>query len=335
MSPVPDFLEYSQDPLDLGDDEGRRFRRHHVFEKDDVHAVNAALAAGRPLLLRGKPGTGKSQLALAAAVALGRAFVSQVIDARTESRDLLWRFDAVHRLADAQVNALGRFEERRKWLDENTGNDLVHDDLLHESFYITPGPLWWAFGWESAARQAKKAQGSAPIPRKGCSATKGVVVLIDEIDKADSSVPNGLLGALGDGTFSVPGFGEVGCGAIEPLVVITTNEERSLPDAFLRRCAVHELRLSSDPQVLEAWLMRLGEAHFPGLGKKVLQEAIRMVVEDRQECLREELNPPGGAEYLDLLRVVSERSSTPEEAKDHLAIARRFLLRKHPRGTFS
>ena len=67
MSSVPRFLEYTPEPVDLRD-EGRRFPRHHVFEPDDVHAVNAALASGRPLLLRGKPGTGKSQLALAAAV---------------------------------------------------------------------------------------------------------------------------------------------------------------------------------------------------------------------------------------------------------------------------
>lgn len=329
MTSVPRFLEYSPAPLDLRDT-GRRFPRHHVFREEDVHAVNAALAAGRPLLLRGKPGTGKSQLALAAAVGLGRAFVSQVIDARTESRDLLWRFDAVRRLADAQASSAERLKERHGLLEEEDGGDL-----LHESFYITPGPLWWAFHWESATGQAKKGRGPLPVERSGCSAEKGVVVLIDEIDKADSSVPNGLLGALGDGTFSVPGLPDVHCKGVEPLVVITTNEERSLPDAFLRRCAVHQLQLPSEEHLLHAWFMRLGEAHFKDLGKEVFEEAIKMVLEDREECLREELNPPGGAEFLDLLRVVSERGGGPEEALGHLGIARRFLLRKHPRGGFS
>ncbi len=325
MSAVPRFLEYSPDPLDLGD-EGRRFPRRHVFEESDVHAVNAALAAGRPLLLRGRPGTGKSQLALAAAVGLGRAFVSQVIDARIESRDLLWRFDAVRRLADAQAASAVRLEERRRLLGEG------EVDLLHEGFYTAPGPLWWAFHWQGAAAQAGKAGVATPSPRPGCDAENGVVVLLDEIDKADSSVPNGLLGVLGDGEFVVPGVAEVACGAIEPLVVITTNEERSLPDAFLRRCAVHHLELDRDPAKLRAWLLRLGSAHFEGLAAEVLEEAADLVFEDRETCLREELSPPGGAEYLDLLRVVAERSDSPETAREHLRVARQFLLRKHPPG---
>ncbi len=324
MSSVPRFLDYSPDPLDLGD-EGRRFPRRHVFEEDDVHAVNAALASGRPLLLRGMPGTGKSQLALAAAVGLGRAFVSQVIDSRVESRDLLWRFDAVRRLADAQAFSAARREQRQAAAGDE-------QDLLHESFYTAPGPLWWAFHWPSAATQAKKAGVAPPGSRPGCDPENGVVVLLDEIDKADSSVPNGLLGVLGDGEFAVPGVAEVGCGEIEPLVVITTNEERSLPDAFLRRCAVHHLELDRDAEKLRAWLLRLAGAHFPDLGEEVLSAAADLVFEDRAECLREELSPPGGAEYLDLLRVVAERSETPEQAQEHLLIARRFLLRKHPRA---
>ena len=324
------YLEYTDKPIDLLDPEDRRFRRQHVFAREDVHAVNAALAAGRPLLLRGRPGTGKSQLALAAAVGLKRAFVSQVIDARTESRDLMWRFDAVRRLADAQAGAGGRLDQRKKLSDP----EVDGGDLLHESFYIAPGALWWAFHWEGATAQARKAQAMVPPLRGDCTPQNGVVVLIDEIDKADSSVPNGLLEALGDGTFSVPGLSQVDCGGIEPLVVITTNEERALPDAFLRRCAVHELRLPEDPQGLHEWLMRRGRAHFPDLGADVLEEAARLLARDREDCLKEDLSPPGGAEFLDLLRVVTARSNTPEEAKEHLGIARRFLLRKHPRGDF-
>ncbi len=324
MSSVPHYLDYSPEPLDLRD-EGRRFPRRHVFEEDDVHAVNAALASGRPLLLRGRPGTGKSQLALAAAVGLERAFVSEVIDTRIESRDLLWRFDAVGRLADAQVESTKRLEKRRAIAGEG-------EDLLHQSFYTTPGPLWWAFNWSSAAEQAAKAEGALPTPRSGCSPENGVVVLLDEIDKADSSVPNGLLGVLGDGEFTVPGVTEVGCGEIEPLVVITTNEERSLPDAFLRRCAVHHLDLDDDPEKLGQWLLRLGDAHHRDLGADALSEAAEMVLEDREACLQEELNPPGGAEYLDLLRVVAARSKTPADAREHMATARKFLLRKHPPG---
>ena len=75
----------------------------HVWDRREIAAVNAALAAKRPLLVRGEPGIGKSQLARAAAKALGRAFVPCVVDSRTESRDLLWHYDAVARLADAQL----------------------------------------------------------------------------------------------------------------------------------------------------------------------------------------------------------------------------------------
>ena len=77
----------------------------HLFEAEDIQAINAALAAERPLLVRGEPGSGKSQLARAAAQCLGRAFISFTVDSRTESRDLLWEFDAVQRLADAQLTA--------------------------------------------------------------------------------------------------------------------------------------------------------------------------------------------------------------------------------------
>lgn len=340
MTSVPKFLDPADAdaPLDLHDDletTGRRFRRRHVFEEDDMHAVNAALASGRPLLLRGKPGTGKSQLALASAVALERAFVSEIIDALTESRDLLWRFDAVRRLADAQVVAVhgdALKANRKKWLGNK--DDVSKGDVLHESFYTAPGPLWWAFDWDGASRQAQRAGVDPPPVRKGCDPSRGVVVLLDEIDKADSALPNGLLGALGDGCFSVPGVGHVTCSGPEPLVVITTNEERALPPAFLRRCAVHELALERDANALRHWLRRLGEAHFQNtedaiqLSDGTLAEAADMVLEDRDFCRREGLHPPGGAEYLDLLRVVAEHSTTDEDATQHLATARRFLLRK-------
>lgn len=324
MKRVPRFLAYSPEALDLRDD-NRRFPRRHVFEAADVHAVNAALASRRPLLLRGKPGTGKSQLALAAAVGLDRAFVSQVVDARTESRDLLWRFDAVRRLANAQVAGASRRSEAEG------EPDAPDHDPLHESFYTAPGLLWWAFDWSGAERQAGKVKVTPPSVRRGCDPENGVVILLDEIDKADSSVPNGLLGVLGDGEFSVPGVAEVRCKGVAPLVVITTNEERSLPDAFLRRCAVHQLALDRDPLALERWLLRLGEAHFPELDAGLFEEAVTLLLKDREACLREDLHPPGGAEYLDLLRVIAEQKpSTPAEASRLMGIARQFLLRKHP-----
>lgn len=128
----------------------------HVFDQASVDAVNAALAARRPLLVRGEPGTGKSQLARAAAAGLGRAFVSTVIDARSESRDLLWAFDAVARLAEAQVQGAlpGRDEAQ------------VRASLREERF-LAPGPLWWAFDWRGAEAQAAKVGAVKPSVPEG------------------------------------------------------------------------------------------------------------------------------------------------------------------------
>ncbi len=293
----------------------------HLFEPRELDAVNAALAAGRPLLVRGEPGSGKSQLARAAAHGLGRAFVAKVIDARTEARDLLWTFDAVRRLADAQVLAA------RGLLPGETV-----EEQLAELRYVAPGPLWWAFDWPGAAAPAEGIVVEPPPVAVDCSAEDGVVVLLDELDKADSSVPNGLLDALGQGGFEGPAGLRVECGAMPPLVVVTTNEERSLPDAFLRRCLVLQLRLPRDRSTLVEWLKRRGRAHFSAgeLADSVLAKAAEMLAEDRERLLRQGLTPPGAAEYLDLLRAVARSRRPAEEQLELLGRVAEFALRKHP-----
>ena len=208
----------------------------HVFERATKIAINAALAAERPLLVRGEPGTGKSQLARAAAEGLGRALVARTVDARTESRDLCWSFDAVSRLAQAQVLAAERAESTQIAVK------------LDERCFLRPGPLWWAFDWVGAQRQARHAGAREPSRPEDWTEDQGVVLLLDEIDKADSSVPNGLLEALGSGRFDAPGYpdGVVRNDRVTPLVIVTTNEERALPDAFLRRCLVLHLKLPTE-----------------------------------------------------------------------------------------
>lgn len=293
----------------------------HLFEPREVDAVNAALAAGRPLLVRGEPGSGKSQLARAAAKALGRAFVARVIDARTEARDLLWSFDAVRRLADAQVLAA-----------RGASDAGAVEKELEELRYVTPGPLWWAFNWGSAEAPAAGIA-VAPSPQMaGAQPENGVVVLLDEIDKADSSVPNGLLDALGQGGFDGPARLRIECGAVPPLVVVTTNEERALPDAFLRRCLVLQLRLPQDRATLIEWLKRRGRAHFSSdeLGDEVLANAAEMLAADRERLSRQGLTPPGAAEYLDLLRAVARSQRPSAEQLALLKRVREFALRKHP-----
>ncbi|MEM1183207.1 MAG: MoxR family ATPase [Acidobacteriota bacterium] len=294
----------------------------HLFSGRERHAVNAALAAGRPLLVRGEPGVGKTQLARATAKALGRRFISKVIDARTESQDLLYTVDAVRRLADAQLVGTSGLDE---------GEAL--EERLSELNYVEPGPLWWGFSWTEAHKQATRSKTcGAETPE---DAPNGVVVLIDEIDKADSSVPNGLLESLGQREFAGPLGSTVRCDGAPPLIFVTTNEERSLPDAFLRRCLVLHLALPEDDSDLTAWLMRRGQAHFAErIDDAILEAAAKMLIEDRRAAQRRQLSPPGGAEYLDLLRALATLGETREEQESFLEDLREFTLQKHPRDGF-
>ena len=138
--------------------------RVHLLGVDEIDAVNAAIAAGRPLLVRGDPGTGKSQLARAAAKALGRALVQYVVDSHTELRDLLWRFDAVQRLADAQL--AGSLNKRGA-------------TRLEVRNYLHPGPLWWVFDWADAQRQADRVGADPPAQPDGRAGRQSAVPLLE------------------------------------------------------------------------------------------------------------------------------------------------------------
>ncbi len=294
--------------------------RVHVFDSDSIRAIDAALAAKRPLLIRGEPGIGKSQLARAAAKALNRVFVQHVIDVHCESQDLMWRFDAVQRLADAQLGQAA-----------NLGADALEKKLRLKN-YLTPGPLWWAFDWHSAQRQAQKRNIPARIQEKDSSPDNGCVLLIDEIDKAEMDVPNGLLEALGEGCFTPEGWGEPICAAgTTPLVIITTNEERALPLAFLRRCLVLYIQLVKEGEDLIEHLVKRGRAHFKDMDEKVLRKAAKQLQTDRQHATNKQLKPlPGQAEYLDLLRAlnhIAPDDADKQQAKlDEIAC---FVLQKH------
>jgi MoxR-like ATPase len=191
--------------------------------------------------------------------------------------------------------------------------------------------LWWAFDWGSAERQAKRAGGRVPDVPEGAAA-RGVVVLVDEIDKADASVPNGLLDALGHGRFDAPGRDAVTLAeGPAPLVVITTNEERALPDAFLRRCLVLHLGLPTGTEALVEMLVARGKAHFEGCDEGVLRKAAGLLERDREALLRQDLAPPGLAEYIDLVRVVTvQRKGDTEGQMALLDLVSRFALKKHP-----
>ena len=293
----------------------------HVFDDPSANALMAAEAAERPLLIRGEPGMGKSQLARAAAEATQRLFLSVVVNARTECQDLQWQFDAVARLGEAQ--ALAHFHA-----DEIAGR-------LHPRRFLTPGPLWWVFDWASAQAQYDQCPHpleAPPIRLDGWEPSKGSVLLIDEIDKADTDLPNGLLETLGNGDFAVPFLGQSvrqSQDCPHPLVIITTNEERELPAAFLRRCLVLPLSLPEADGELLDFLCQRGEVHFGArCTDAVRRKAGELLLEDRKAANAQGLPPPGQAEFLDLLRAVCNMAENEKGQLDWLAKISGFVLKK-------
>lgn len=295
----------------------------HVFDEQSVWAVRAALAAQRPLLVRGEPGVGKSQLARAAAEVLNRLFVAEVVHARSESQDLQWRYDAVGRLGDAQ--ALGATRETP---------EHVREKLNHRN-YLSPGALWWVFDWKTALQQRQRSGGLTGKPDEpaGWTPGKGAVLLIDEIDKAEADLPNGLLETLGNGAFSVPWLDQPVSARADvptPLVVITTNEERELPAAFVRRCLVLNLSLPAKENEFIELLVLRGKYHFKvQCHDEVYHEAARQLWEDRKAAA-DGLAKAGQAEYIDLLRVVAALEPRHDEQMGLLGKIRDFALKKNP-----
>ncbi|MCX7097076.1 MAG: MoxR family ATPase [Methylococcales bacterium] len=266
---------------------------HHIFTEEDCYALWAAYAAGRPLLVRGKTGTGKSQLARAIAAQLGWAFVGEVIRGNTELSDLHWHFDAIGRLGEAQ--AMSRVDP-----------DL---NALKAENFLSPGAFWWAYDWGKADNQYTTCRTKfRDKPKNTPNAhEKGVVLLLDEIDKAEPDLPNGLLETLGNYEFTVPYINKTLTAKPERvLVIITTNEERELPTAFVRRCFVHTLKMEESVD----WLKARGQLHF---GDKiavdaqqnidVYADAAQLLLDDRKRNTR---YPPGLAEYIDLLEALSK-----------------------------
>ncbi len=268
----------------------------HLWSQPEIDALILAHAAHRPLLVRGEAGSGKSQIARAAArVMSGEEPLVEVIHARFEALDLLYRLDSVARLADAQLQQLDRSNRK----------------------YVKPGVLWQAMG--------RMAEGEKPP-----------VLLIDEIDKADADLPNALLEVLGNRSFSVPPLDHLTVRSPDgglPLIIITTNEERELPAAFVRRCAVLNVNPpAGDGESADAafcqWLRDRGQVHHHlKVAEEVRELAARQVLADRKEASAAGYSHVGLAEYIDLLTALHELTQTLPEEQERTAAQMEWLRR--------
>ena len=236
----------------------------YVVPEDLEIAVNAAVLLQRPLLVKGEPGTGKTELARQVAASLAMPLIEWHVKSTTKAQQGLYEYDAVSRLRDSQL-----------------GEARVHD----VANYIRQGKLWQAF-----------------------AAPERVVLLIDEVDKADIEFPNDLLQELDRMEFHVYETGETVRARHRPVVIITSNNEKDLPDAFLRRCFFHYIRFP-DAETLAA-IVRL---HFPGIKAALLARALSEFFTLRDTPgLRKK---PSTSEVLDWLKLLLAEDLSPEDLR--------------------
>ena len=254
--------------------------QNYISTKDLNVAVNAAITLEKPLLIKGEPGTGKTELAKQVAIKLGLKLFEWNIKSTTKAHQGLYEYDAVSRLRDSQ-------------LGDKKVNDIKN--------YIKKGTIWSAFSSEEKA-----------------------VLLIDEIDKADIEFPNDLLHELDKMKFLVYETGEVISANKRPIVIITSNNEKELPDAFLRRCFFHYIQFP-DHETLK----KIINVHFPDIKKNLLQSALEIFFDIREvPGLKKK---PSTSEILDWIKLllVEDISVTDlkKEPKDMLPILYGALLK--------
>lgn len=236
----------------------------YVATDDLTMAVNAAVTLERPLLVKGEPGTGKTELACQISASLGLPMIEWHIKSTTKAQQGLYEYDAVSRLRDSQL-----------------GDARVHE----VANYIKKGKLWQAFGADGK-----------------------VVLLIDEIDKADIEFPNDLLQELDRMEFHVYETGETVSAIHRPIVIITSNNEKELPDAFLRRCFFHYIRF---PDI--ETMRQIVEVHHPGIKDALLTTALTQFYELRDTAgLKKK---PSTSEVLDWLKLLLAEDLTAEDLK--------------------
>jgi len=233
----------------------------YIATDDLTMAVNAAVTLERPILVKGEPGTGKTQLAIEVAQSLGKPLHEWHIKSTTKAQQGLYEYDAVARLRDSQL-----------------GDDRVHDIAN----YIVRGKIWEAF-----------------------ESDEQPVLLIDEIDKADIEFPNDLLRELDRMEFYVYETKRLVEARHRPIIVITSNNEKELPDAFLRRCFFHYIKFPDRETMTE-----IVDVHFPNLKKDLLTEALNAFYKVRD--VRGLKKKPSTSELLDWIKLLLAEDIPPD-----------------------
>ena len=237
----------------------------YVATEDLRISVNAAIKLERPILVKGEPGTGKTQLAIEIAKALGKPLFEWHIKSTTKADQGLYEYDAVSRLRDSQL-----------------GDERVKDI----SNYIVRGKVWDAFDSENKP-----------------------VLLIDEIDKADIEFPNDLLRELDRMEFYVHETKELVKAKNRPIIIITSNNEKELPDAFLRRCFFHYIRFP-DMNTMKDII----DVHYPKIKKMLLKEALDTFYRIRD--IQGMKKKPSTSELLDWIKLLLAEDVPPEALRN-------------------
>lgn len=236
----------------------------YVATEDLAMSVNAAITLQRPLLVKGEPGTGKTELARQVAASLGMELIEWHVKSTTKAQSGLYEYDAVSRLRDSQ-------------LGDARVNDVAN--------YIRQGKIWQAF-----------------------TAPARVVLLIDEVDKADIEFPNDLLQELDRMEFHVYETGQTVRALHRPVIIITSNNEKDLPDAFLRRCFFHYIRF---PDI--DTMRKIVDVHFPGIKPALLTTALTefYALRDTPGLKKK----PSTSEVLDWLKLLLAEDLGAEDLK--------------------